>query len=80
LGFGSFIGGIMLSILAVLLAFLGIVVLLVFVNFIPTSFDTPFRGDLLIVALLMLAYGWYSYQSAKATRNNKRPHPMKISS
>ncbi len=65
MGFGSFIGGILLGVLAVIVAFLGIVVLLGFISFIPTSYDLPLGIIMLIVALFIFAYGWYSYQSAK---------------
>jgi hypothetical protein len=65
MGFASFIGGILLGILAVLVVIFGFVVLLGFVNFIPTNYDLPLGIVLLIIALLMFAYGWYSYQSGK---------------
>jgi high-affinity Fe2+/Pb2+ permease len=65
LGFGSYIGGMMLCILAVVLAFLGLVVLLGFLAFIPTSYNVILGIGMLVVALFMFAYGWYSYQSAK---------------
>ena len=65
MGFGTFIGGIILGILAVIVAIFGFVALLGFAKFIPTNYDIPFGIGLLIVALLMFAYGWYSYQSAK---------------
>ena len=65
MGFGSFIGGIILGILAVVVVILGFVVLLGFVKFIPTSFDIPLGIGMIILALFMFAYGWYSYQSAK---------------
>jgi hypothetical protein len=65
MGFGSFIGGIILEILAVVIAIFGLVVLLGFVSFIPAKYSVILGIGLLIVALLMFAYGWYSYQSAK---------------
>ncbi len=65
LGFGSYIGGILLGVLSVAVAILGIAVLLGFVNFVPTNYDLILGIVILIVALLMFAYGWYSYQSAK---------------
>lgn len=65
MGFGSFIGGIILAILAVLVAFLGGLVLLGFFAFIPSSFNVPLGIIMLIVAVLMFAYGWYLYKSAK---------------
>jgi len=65
MGFGSYIGGIILGILAVLLAFLGILVLIGFFKFVPANFDVAIGIVMLIAALLLFAYGWYSYQSAK---------------
>jgi hypothetical protein len=65
MGFGSFIGGILVGILAVLVLIFGIIVLLGFFKFVPTSFDLPLGIGALIVALLMFAYGWYLYTSAK---------------
>jgi hypothetical protein len=65
MGFGSFIGGIGLCVLAVLVGFFGIVVLLGFVKFVTTSYDLPLGIGLIVVALFMFAYGWYSYKSAK---------------
>ncbi len=65
MGFGSFIGGIILGILAVIVAVLGIAVLLGFVKFIPTGYDLLLGIGMLIVALFIFAYGWYSYKSAK---------------
>ncbi len=65
MGFAGFIGGILLGILAVLVAILGIIVLLGLVQFVPASYDIPLGIGLIIVALFLFAYGWYSYQSAK---------------
>jgi hypothetical protein len=65
MGFGSFIGGILIGILAVLVLIFGIIVLLGFFKFVPTSFDLPLGIGALIVALLMFAYGWYLYKSAQ---------------
>ena len=65
MGFGSFIGGIILGILAILVAVFGFVVLLGFVKFIPTNYNIPLGIGMLIVAIFIFAYGWYSYQSAK---------------
>jgi hypothetical protein len=65
MGFGSFIGGILLGVLSVVLAFFGIVVLLGFITFFPTNFDVPLGIGIVIVALFLFAFGWYSYQSAK---------------
>jgi lipopolysaccharide export LptBFGC system permease protein LptF len=65
LGFGRFIGGVALEILAVLLAILGFAVLLGFFNFILTSYNIPLGIGILIVALFLFVYGWYSYKSGK---------------
>ena len=65
MGFGSFIGGIVLSILAILVAIIGFAVLLGFVNLIPANYHMLLGIGMLIVALFIFAYGWYSYQSAK---------------
>jgi hypothetical protein len=63
MGFGSFIAGIGLMILAVLVAVLGFVVLLGFVKFFPANFDIPLGIGTLIAALILFAYGWYLYKS-----------------
>ena len=63
MGFESFIAGIGLMILAVFLAVLGFVVLLGVVKFVAASFDPPFGIGILIVALILFAYGWYLYKS-----------------
>ena len=65
MGFGRFIGGITLEILAVLLAILGFAVLLGFFNFILTSYNVPLGIGILIVGLFLFVYGWYSYKSGK---------------
>ena len=72
MGFGSYIGGIALCVLAVLLAFFGIAVLLGLLNFfVTTSFVIPLGIGMLVVALFLFAYGWYLYKSAtpKGTLN-----------
>ncbi len=65
MGFGRFIGGIILEILAVLLAILGFAVLLGFFNFILTSYNVLLGIGILIVALFVFVYGWYSYKSGQ---------------
>jgi len=65
MSFGRYIGGVLLCILAVPLTFIGIVVLLGFLTIIPASLNIPVGIALLIMALLMFLYGWYSYKSAK---------------
>ncbi len=70
MGFGSFIGGIGLMIIAVLVAVLGFVVLLRFINF-GLSFNVPLGIIFLVAALLLFVYGWYLYKSGypKGTLN-----------
>ncbi len=65
MGFGGWIGGILLCVVAVLLAIVGFAVLLGIVQFLPTSLDLPFGAVMLIIALVLFLYGWYSYQSSK---------------
>jgi glucose uptake protein GlcU len=65
MGFGSFIGGIGLCVLAVLLGFFGLAVLLRFFRFVATSFVVPLGIGMLVVALFMFLFGWYLYKSAK---------------
>ncbi len=65
MGFGRFIGGILLGIFAVLLAIFGFAVLLGFVQLGAANFDLPIGILILIVALVLFLYGWYSYQSGK---------------
>ena len=59
------LAGIVLEILAVLLAILGFAVLLGFFNFILTSHNVPLGIGILIVALFLFVYGWYSYKSGQ---------------
>jgi hypothetical protein len=65
MGFWSFIGGILLSAIAVLLAIFGIVVLLGLLNSYVVGYNLPLGIILIIIALFLFAYGWYSYKSAK---------------
>jgi lipopolysaccharide export LptBFGC system permease protein LptF len=65
MGFGSFIGGIGLCILSVFVAVFGLAVLLGIFKFIASSYNLPLGIGALIVALLMFAYGWYSYKSGQ---------------
>ncbi len=65
MGFGGWIGGILLCVVAVLLAIVGFAVLLGIVQFLPTSLDLPLGAVMLIIALVLFLYGWYSYQSSK---------------
>jgi hypothetical protein len=65
MGFGGFIGGILLSAIAVLFAVFGIVVLLGFFKFVPAGYDVPLGLGVIVVAIILFAFGWYSYQSGK---------------
>lgn len=65
MGFAGYIGGILLGILAVVLVFFGIAVLLGLIQAIPASLNVPLGIVILIVAAVLLLYGWYSYQSSK---------------
>ena len=65
MGFWSFIGGILLEVISVIVAIFGIIVLLGFLNFIFAGFNVPLGIILIILALFLFAYGWYSYQSSK---------------
>ena len=66
MGFGSWIGGVGLCILAVLLAFSGIVVLSGFAKkFVAASLSLPLGIGMIIVALFLFLFGWYSYKSGE---------------
>ncbi len=65
MGFGIWIGGEGLCLLAVLLGFLGIAVLVGFFKFVATSYTVPLGIGMMIVAVFMFLFGWYSYKSAK---------------
>ena len=65
MGFGSYIGGPALCVLAVLLGFLGIAVLLRVFKFVATSLVVPLGIGIIVVALFMFLFGWYLYKSAK---------------
>jgi len=65
MGFGSFIGGLGLIVLAVMLGFFGLVVLLGFFNFVATSYVVPLGIGMIVIALFMFLFGWYSYKSGK---------------
>ena len=65
MGFGSYIGGLALCVLAVLLAVLGVVVLLGLVPSISTGFNLILGIVILIVALVTFLYGRYLYLSSK---------------
>ena len=65
MGFGSFVGGIMLCILAAVIGFIGFATLLGFFNAYVKSFAVFLGIGTIIAALFMFAYGWYLYKSAK---------------
>lgn len=65
MGFGSFIGGIGLCILAVLVGFFGVAILLGFFSFVAASFVVPLGIGMIVLALFMFLSGWYLYRSAK---------------
>jgi glucose uptake protein GlcU len=65
MGFGSFIGGLGLCVLAVLLGLFGFVELLGFFSFVATDYVLPLGIGMIIIALVMFLFGWYSYKSAK---------------
>ena len=59
MGFGSYLGGRVLCVLAVLLGIFGIAVMLGFFNFAEASLVIPLGIGLLVIALVLFAYGWY---------------------
>ncbi len=65
MGFGSYIGGLALCVLAVLLAVFGFTIMLGFVPLIPAGFNLILGIVILIVALVTFLYGRYLYLSAK---------------
>jgi len=65
MGFGSFIGGLGLCVLAVLLGLFGIVTLLGFFNLVPTGYAVPLGAGMIVLALVLSLYGWYSYKMGK---------------
>jgi hypothetical protein len=65
MGFGGFIGGVGLCILAVLLGGFGIAVMLGLAKFVAASADLPLGIGATVVALVMFLGGWYSFESGK---------------
>ncbi len=65
MGFGQYIGGIILGIVSVLLLLFGLATLLGVVPMVPANLSLPLGIVIIVVALVLLLYGWYSYQSAK---------------
>jgi protein-S-isoprenylcysteine O-methyltransferase Ste14 len=65
MGFGSYVGGPALCALAILLGVFGLTVLLGFFKIFETSYAVPLGIGILVVALFMFLFGWYSYKSAK---------------
>ena len=68
----------MLCILAVLMILLGIVVLSGYIKSVPSSLDVPLGIIMIIVAFVLFLFGWYSYKSGAATRNNEPAQSIKI--
>jgi uncharacterized integral membrane protein len=62
-GFAGYVGGVMLCILAVLLAVFGVVVTSGLLNFYVKGYNIPLGIVILVVALFLFAYGWYLYKS-----------------
>ncbi len=65
MGFGSYIGGLVLCVLAVMLGIFGIAVTLGFFNFVAGSLVDPLGIGMSVVALVLFIFGLYSYRSAK---------------
>ena len=65
MAFGSYIGGLVLCVLAVILAVFGFAVMLGFVPLIPASLKLILGVAMLILALIVFLYGRYLYLSAK---------------
>jgi hypothetical protein len=65
MGFGSWIGGVGLCVLAVLIGLFGAAVLLRFFKFAATSYDLPLGVGIIVVALFLFLYGYYLFKSAK---------------
>jgi hypothetical protein len=65
MGFGSFIGGLGLCVLAVFIGFFGFVEILGFFNFVATGYVVPLGIGMITIGLVMFVFGWYSYKSGK---------------
>jgi uncharacterized membrane protein YphA (DoxX/SURF4 family) len=65
MGFGSYFGGLVLCVLAVLLAIVGLLVLLGFFTIVASSYNVPLGIGMLVAALILFSFGWYSYKSGK---------------
>ncbi len=65
MAFGSFIGGIILCAVAILFGVFGLSILAGF-YVVGTANETILTGvAVLIIAMLLFAYGWFSYKSAE---------------
>ncbi len=65
MAFGSFIGGIIICAVAVLFGVFGLAILTGLYR-VGTGNETILTGvAVVLIALLLFAYGWYSYNSAK---------------
>ena len=65
MGFGSYVGGPALCVLAIVLGVFGLAVVLEIIKFIETSYAIPLGIGMIVVAVFMFLYGSYSYKSAK---------------
>jgi hypothetical protein len=65
MGFGGYIGGIAVCVIAVVLVIIGFVVLLGFAPFIPGSFSIIAGLVILVIALILFLYGRYMYLSSR---------------
>ena len=65
MGFGSFIGGILLMLLSIVLGFAAVVILLGFFDSTFGGYSIPLGIGVLVVALILFAFGWYSFKSAE---------------
>ncbi len=65
MAFGRFIGGIILMLLAIVIAVLGVAVLVGLLGSFLGGLEIPSGIVILVVALLLFAYGWYSFKSSE---------------
>jgi hypothetical protein len=75
-GFGSFIGGIGLCAVAVVLAFFGVVVMLGFIELNCDKLCSPFRNRYVSSSTVNVRIRMVFIQVWKATRNIKRPQSI----
>jgi hypothetical protein len=65
LGFGAYVGGLFMCVLAVLVAIFGFVLLLGIISLLASSLDLFLGIALLVAALILFLYGRYLYLSSK---------------